>query len=290
MARASRTSRTSRALLAAVQLALLGAGALAVGAWLTRASLDLAAPLLHSSGTTGSRLGALGIDHAVALPLGAVGAVSCAWLAAHAIVALVYVLQTSGGRAAPRLAGLLQRAPALVQGIARRATGVGIGLGVGAAAVLGVAGSASAAPAEHASTSAPAAAGHMPSGQSAADGSDTGSHAPRAAASSALTIDLGWHATITPDAHGHPAPGGATSETPPVPRVARSGVNRVVVHEGDSLWSIAAAHLGPHASPADVARAWPRWYAANRGVVGADPNLLLPGTTLVAPTGEAPAS
>ncbi|WP_051533131.1 LysM peptidoglycan-binding domain-containing protein [Arthrobacter sp. 9MFCol3.1] len=57
----------------------------------------------------------------------------------------------------------------------------------------------------------------------------------------------------------------------------------VTVRSGDSLWSIAAAALGPLASDADIARVWPRLYAGNRNVIGADPHLLRPGQVLVLP-------
>lgn len=63
-------------------------------------------------------------------------------------------------------------------------------------------------------------------------------------------------------------------------------VNVVKVAEGDSLWAIAARELGPDASDADVAQAWPRLYTANRAVIGADPSLVLPGTNLTIPTLE----
>lgn len=59
----------------------------------------------------------------------------------------------------------------------------------------------------------------------------------------------------------------------------------VVVHAGDNLWSIAAATLGPYATDVEVAAAWPAWYRANRTVIGPDPNLILPGQVLRAPTG-----
>ena len=36
-------------------------------------------------------------------------------------------------------------------------------------------------------------------------------------------------------------------------------------------------------SDADRAAEWPRWWAANRDVVGDDPDLLRPGQRLVAP-------
>lgn len=57
----------------------------------------------------------------------------------------------------------------------------------------------------------------------------------------------------------------------------------VVVRRGDTLWSIAAAHLGPHADAQAIAAEWPRWYAANRHVIGDDPDLLLIGTRLQSP-------
>ncbi|MBG6223719.1 hypothetical protein IWX63_000267 [Arthrobacter sp. CAN_A2] len=59
----------------------------------------------------------------------------------------------------------------------------------------------------------------------------------------------------------------------------------VVVAPGDSLWSIVAARLGPLATAADIAEAWPAWYDTNRSVIGSDPSLLFPGTVLHAPSG-----
>ncbi len=57
----------------------------------------------------------------------------------------------------------------------------------------------------------------------------------------------------------------------------------VAVRRGDTLWSLAAAHLGPEATDAEIARAWPRWHAANADVIGPDPHLLRPGTVLTPP-------
>jgi nucleoid-associated protein YgaU len=58
----------------------------------------------------------------------------------------------------------------------------------------------------------------------------------------------------------------------------------VVVHRGDTLWSIATRQLGPGATTADVAHEWPRWWRANRATIGPDPDLLRPGQVLVPPT------
>jgi len=56
-----------------------------------------------------------------------------------------------------------------------------------------------------------------------------------------------------------------------------------IVHRGDALWDIAARHLGPSATAADIAREWPRWYEANRAVIGTNPSLIRPGELLVPP-------
>lgn len=90
-----------------------------------------------------------------------------------------------------------------------------------------------------------------------------------------------------------PAPGWTPSRpvhTPaPATRLVTTGstphAGAVVVHRGDSLWSIARRHLGPGATDAEVAAVWPHWYAANRTVIGPDPDLLLPGQVLHAPVG-----
>lgn len=69
----------------------------------------------------------------------------------------------------------------------------------------------------------------------------------------------------------------------PAPRAGTAMDARVTVRRGDSLWSITARHLGPGASDAEIALAWPRWYAANRDVIGADPDDLVPGQQLCPP-------
>jgi hypothetical protein len=57
----------------------------------------------------------------------------------------------------------------------------------------------------------------------------------------------------------------------------------VVVRSGDTLWDLAAAHLGGTPTTRAVAAEWPRWWAANRDTIGADPDLLLPGQRLTPP-------
>jgi nucleoid-associated protein YgaU len=62
--------------------------------------------------------------------------------------------------------------------------------------------------------------------------------------------------------------------------------DRVVVGPGDSLWSITEQRLGPGATADEIAREWPRLYAANRDVIGSDPDLVEPGQRLVLPDEE----
>lgn len=57
----------------------------------------------------------------------------------------------------------------------------------------------------------------------------------------------------------------------------------VVVRSGDSLWRIAADHLGQQATASQIGAAWPRWYTANHTAIGADPGLIRPGQHLQAP-------
>ena len=71
---------------------------------------------------------------------------------------------------------------------------------------------------------------------------------------------------------------------PERPVASRVQLAPVIVRPGDTLWAIAARHLGPAANTAQVAAEWPAWYAANRPVIGNDPGLITPGTVLHAPS------
>lgn len=72
--------------------------------------------------------------------------------------------------------------------------------------------------------------------------------------------------------------------TPPT-----TAVRDYVVQRGDSLWSIAARHLGPDATTAQIAVAWPQWYAVNRQTVGPNPDVIRPGQRLTVPANAAEA-
>lgn len=99
----------------------------------------------------------------------------------------------------------------------------------------------------------------------------------------ATAPEPGWTAPRPPRPHvaaqaalvtSAPRPGWSAADEP----------DHQVVRRGDSLWSIAARHLGPDATPSRVAAEWPRWYAANRHLIGDDPSLIRPGQVLQAPT------
>jgi nucleoid-associated protein YgaU len=55
------------------------------------------------------------------------------------------------------------------------------------------------------------------------------------------------------------------------------------VRPGDTLWAITGHALGRGATAALIARWWPRYWQANRRVIGPNPNLLRPGERLVLP-------
>ncbi|HWL38601.1 MAG TPA: hypothetical protein VNQ77_20605 [Frankiaceae bacterium] len=74
----------------------------------------------------------------------------------------------------------------------------------------------------------------------------------------------------------------ARAASPPV--AARAAASpMVVVAPADTLWGIAARRLGARATAALTAATWPRWYAANRPLIGPDPGRLVPGQPLVPP-------
>jgi hypothetical protein len=113
----------------------------------------------------------------------------------------------------------------------------------------------------------------------------------------ALALVLGLGVPVTTALHVAPAavaspidravrPSARDVVRPAAPHAtATSAATVVVVQRGDTLWDIARRHLPRGASTADVATSWPRWYAANRAVIGGDPGLLRPGQRLRVPLG-----
>jgi resuscitation-promoting factor RpfA len=102
-----------------------------------------------------------------------------------------------------------------------------------------------------------------------------------APASAAASTGHHQHTVVAP-ALGWPAtPAAAAARPRGDDRMARAAV---VVRPGECLWSVAARDLGRHAAPARVAAAWPLWWAANRALIGPDPDLLITGQRLLRPT------
>lgn len=79
-----------------------------------------------------------------------------------------------------------------------------------------------------------------------------------------------------------PAPAGATGDVA-VPTATSS--DAYVVERGDSLWRITEELLGPDATDAQIAKAWPELYEENRAVIGANPSLIYAGQVLHIPGG-----
>lgn len=106
---------------------------------------------------------------------------------------------------------------------------------------------------------------------------------PGADTPGAGTPEPGWRPT------GPPRPAGSSTAIDLVSR-GTAAPDSLVVRAGDTLWDITARHLGADADAATIATVWPLWFEANRDVIGADPDLILPGTRLVPPSDEALAS
>ncbi len=221
--------------------------------------------LRTATATLSAALRGVPLDAAQALlgVLAAAGVVGLGWLVLGVVLEALSLLPGSLGSAAARASAALS--PLVV----RRVTAVVLGVGLGAGATAGP------------TVAVPTRSVTAVVAEVAASGGGQGTLPP----GSDLLPDPGWAA--------EPDPGW----TPTAPRVRpqpdlavvsgraapRPADGEVVVHRGDSLWSIAARHLGVGATDAEVALEWPRWYGANRDVVGPDPGLLLPGQVLHAP-------
>ncbi len=103
------------------------------------------------------------------------------------------------------------------------------------------------------------------------------------AATAAGTVGSAAAAAGSPSPAASPVGHAVTASATPRPAAVPA---TYVVRPGDSLWAIAARHLGPGASDAAIAAEWPRWYRANRAVIGSNPSLLLVGTRLAVPHGR----
>ncbi len=190
--------------------------------------------------------GAREFEPLVAAPSASAAAVIGWWLTVSVLISTVHLL-----RGLPR--------PAVSAKVVHRTVAIVLGVGLSAGALPAVA-----------ATPTP------PSASWTVQGWGTATPAP-----STTTT------TTTPD------PGGWLPAPPPAPDVVVGGTRpptpetstdaSVVVVRGDSLWRIAAEHLGPQATDAEIAEAWPAWYEANADVIGEDPDLIYPGQELRIP-------
>lgn len=95
-----------------------------------------------------------------------------------------------------------------------------------------------------------------------------------------LAIAGGGVAAAAPASNSHPRPAAVSGDWPGLATARRSST--VTVDSGDCLWDIAARRLA-RPTRARIALAWPRWWHANRAVVGADPDVIRPGQRLRPP-------
>ncbi len=196
-------------------------------------------------------LARVGADVAVTELAAAALWLAACWLAVGLVASGVAAMPGAGGRAGRRLAAAVL--PRAVYRLVAGATGLGIVLSpVAAGAVRAPAPSATATPAWP--TSDPVAAPRWPTGP----------------------LQQAPHHPQPHHSQPHHSP-------PKQPSPQPASASQVVVAPGESLWSIAADHLH-RPSPQRVAAAWPRWYAANRAVIGTDPNHIVAGEVLNPPT------
>ena len=92
-------------------------------------------------------------------------------------------------------------------------------------------------------------------------------------------IDPGWQ-PASPVA----GPGLLAAPAARAAEEAKTEADSVAVLAGDTLWDIAAQAMGPGASDVEIALQWPRWYEANRAIIGQNPDVLLPGQILQPPS------
>lgn len=256
--------------------ASVGHAARALGA--TAATTCLAVAL---AGAAPERIAAAVAPRAAVETVVLAGVVALAALAAGALATGCWALAAASlARATGRRAAALDRtARALTPDVLRRvvAAGVGVGLGLGGAVTA---------------TATETDLGWQP----------TTSVVPTATVG---TTGVGAVSTDTVPIRSAPAssPATGTATTPAAPAAppgtatpppstaqpsgaadAPAAAETATVRPGDSLWSLAAARLAGRPTDAEIAAAWPRWYEANRDVVGPDPDLLLPGQVLTVPT------
>ncbi len=243
----------------------------ALGLALAASGAVLSRPVLGGAMPAGPSRGHPGPELLIGLGAAALGcAVVVVWSAAAALALLAVLARRHRWERLGRLCG--RWSPALL----RRAAAAALGLQLvaaqgavadeapspfwgGSAAVHGLPGSSPGAPAP------------LP----APDSGPAPTASPATAPPAAPRAETVLPGTRPPLAH-------APSVPPPSP-AGRTVDGAVTVLRGDTLWSLAAAQLGPGATDEQIARAWPAWYELNRHALPCGPHLLRPGQRLVVP-------
>lgn len=118
---------------------------------------------------------------------------------------------------------------------------------------------------------------------------DPGFHPPTDTSWTPLDPDLPLPDWASDSASASTSPTATPAVQPVATTAPTTAPREYVVQHGDSLWSIAARHLGPDATAAQIAVVWPQWYAVNRQTVGPNPDVIRPGQRLTVPANAAEA-
>ena len=254
---------------------LTATGAAVLALLLGRFTLQATAELIAAADASTNAGAAL--ETVLAAAVTAIGALVAGWYAVSASIGTCCSLARAVGRTWRAGELLLRRSGA--PGVARL-----VGAGTGALLTAGlVLAPAQADPPEPAAD--PAVAEDLTWAAAAEDA--TASASAEASPSEATTAEP----SPTPDSPTEVSPAEASSTEPsstsaPSSTDAQSSAptdGGYIVQSGDTLWGIAAAYLDAEVSAARIAMAWPDWYEANRAAIGADPDLILPGTVLHEP-------
>lgn len=221
--------------------------------------------------------------------LAAVGAVLTAWLGLGVVAAALTVVPGAVGRASRRVADTAT--PWAV----RRGVAVLLGTALVGAFSPGAAVGSPSDPVRPGASSGPVAATSVLVAPApdlrpvmASDAPDPSLRPPSTTASTTASTAAAAPAPET--GLGPLGPGPARAALAPAdqpagaPGAARSTAEAVMVRSGDTLWAIAAHHLGEDATAAAIDAEWRRWYSVNIQVIGDDPDLIQPGQRLVAPS------
>jgi hypothetical protein len=236
---------------------------------------------LHEAVTAPRHLAASqGADAFAVAVVGALAWLVLGWLVLAVLLTVLSRLPGVIGRASSAVAR--RTVPAAARRVLAGTLGLSLVGGTGVGLLTGSASAATRPATSTADTTAPSAA-------SVELGWDGGSRAPP---STNPSVDLGWDAAVPwtpppPPVSQEPFPVVPPPTPLPGPELRGTAPDDAhVVTRGESLWSIARDHLGEGATDRQIDAEWPRWYQANRQVIGDDPDHILPGMRLTPPAAD----